>query len=231
MPDMQELPDIHGAAEALASFAGAQLTERISDLEAQFQGADQASLSSLLTSATISRELLGSAYLLKRVAGQINVVIHAVGILLTLPHLMVSGERIEYLSLGAGNTGKAFDLETTERVAEFKFIHWQGGSEVIRQNALFKDFYLMAENESKKKKYMYVLGTEHPLRFLNGGRSLSSVMSRHRKLWDDFTRRYRDRFPTVRDYYAFRRDAVAVVDISSLLTELDGLETPDDTDL
>ena len=60
------------------------------------------------------------------------------------------------MSLGAGNTGRAFDLETNKRIAEFKFIRWQGGPEAIRQNALFKDFYFMAEHAGVKRKYLYV---------------------------------------------------------------------------
>jgi hypothetical protein len=31
--------------------------------------------------------------------------------------------------IGAGYTGREFDLETNYRVAEFKFIHWRGGPE------------------------------------------------------------------------------------------------------
>jgi hypothetical protein len=37
-------------------------------------------------------------------------VIHAVGILTALPHILEHDERIETLSLGAGNTGRQFDL-------------------------------------------------------------------------------------------------------------------------
>jgi hypothetical protein len=86
--------------------------------------------------------------LVKRLAREINVVIHALGILLCLPHILEPEETIEYVSLGAGNTGRAFDLETNKRIAEFKFSRWQGGAEAIRQNSLFKDFYCMAEYDS-----------------------------------------------------------------------------------
>ena len=60
------------------------------------------------------------------------------------------------------------------RIAEFKFIHWRGGSEAIRQNGLFKDFYSLAEHETEKRKELYVLDCKYPLRFLRGGRALSS---------------------------------------------------------
>jgi hypothetical protein len=119
-----------------------------------------------------------------------------------------------------GNTGRAFDLETNQRIAEFKFIRWQGGPEVIRQNALFKDFYLLAEHNSDKSKYLYVLGTEHPLKFFNGGRSLSSVLSRHVGLWNHFRKEFGDRYRTVRDYYGLRKDIVVIEDVSAWLPDL-----------
>jgi hypothetical protein len=68
---------------------------------------------------------------------------------------------IEYVSLSAGNTKRKFDLEANQRIAEFNFIRWQGGSESIRQNSLFKDFYGLAEQGTQKEKFLYVLGTEH----------------------------------------------------------------------
>jgi hypothetical protein len=114
------------------------------------------------------------AALLKRVAGQINVVIHALGILLCLPYILELGEEIHYVSLGAGNTGRDFDLETNRRIAEFKFIHWQGGPETIRQNALFKDFYQMAEHATDKQRFLYVLGTGHVDKFFHGGVRLTA---------------------------------------------------------
>ena len=88
--------------------------------------------------------------MIKQLTGQINVMIHALGILLCLPHILGADEIIDYVSLGAGNTGRGFDLETNRRIAEFKFIHWQGGPQSIRRNALFKDFYEMAEYETDK---------------------------------------------------------------------------------
>src|SRR4051812_17897933 len=134
-------PDLLVAAQTLNRFAGDVLSERIAALERTFVGSATADVQSRLTASYVSHDLLAAAQVLKRTAGQIHVIIHAVGILLCLPHLLSPDERVESLSLGAGNTGRAFDLETSERVAEFKFINWQGGSETIRQNALFKDFY------------------------------------------------------------------------------------------
>lgn len=86
----------------------------------------------MLGSSGIDREVLAAAAALKRLAGQINVSIHAMGILLCLPHILEPYESVKYMSLGAGNTGRKFDLETNYRIAEFKFIHWRGGPESVR---------------------------------------------------------------------------------------------------
>ena len=127
---------------------------------------------------------------------------------------------VEYASLGAGNTGREFDLETNRRIAEFKFIHSRGGPESIRQNQLFKDFYLLSESPSPKRKYLYVLGTKHPLKFFNGGRALSSVLSRNHKLLKQFEGAHGEKFETVRDYFLAHKNLVEIEDVSGWVPEL-----------
>ncbi|WP_246571886.1 hypothetical protein [Bradyrhizobium liaoningense] len=94
-----------------------------------------------LSSSGDEKQALAAAASLKRVAVQVNTAIYALGIMLCVPHILEDGEIVEYVSLGAGNTGRPFDLETNLRVAEFKFIHWQGTADTIRQNSVFKDFF------------------------------------------------------------------------------------------
>ena len=162
----------------------------------------------------------GAAGLIKQLTGQLNVVIHALGILLCLPHILRPGEVIDYVSLGAGNTNRNFDLETNQRIAEFKFIHWQGGSESIRQNSLFKDFYVMAEHETTKEKFLYVVGTEQGEKFFNGRRAMSSILSHHVRLKKQFTDKFGDQYRTVRDYYLPRKGLVVIQDVSPFVPEL-----------
>jgi hypothetical protein len=219
------------AVAALQTFGGTDLTRTLASIEVTLRGMTAENCASTIAACGADKEALAAAGSVKRLAGQINVVIHALGIMLCLPHLLEAGEAVEYLSLGAGNTGRAFDLETTYRVAEFKFIAWQGGPESIRQNALFKDFYLMAESKNAKRKYLYVLGTEQPLKFLNGGRALSSVLSRHVRLRDQFESKYGDRYRIVRDYYQAHKEAVAIQDVSMwvpqlVATDLDSEDIP-----
>jgi hypothetical protein len=212
--------DLLQAIQNIQSFAAPDLRRRIAYLETVLVNADAEACSAVLARESVSRGLLTGAHLLKRTANQINTVIHALGILLAIPHILEPRERVEYLSLGAGNTGRAFDLETTNRVAEFKFIDWQGGSETIRQNSLFKDFFLLAEHLTPKRKFLYVLGKEYPLKFLTSNRSLKSVMSRNNPLWTKFQNQYGNRFTTVGEYFSHRQNEVHIDDVSTILDEL-----------
>lgn len=206
--------------EAVQAFQGQSLKGTIAKVEESLSGRDVRELASIVGEMNLfPPSLLGSALAIKKVAGQINVIIHAIGILTALPKILDGGERIESLSLGAGNTGKSFDVETNRRVAEFKFIHWRG-ADSVRQDALFKDFFVLAEAETDKNRFLYVVGLYHPLKFLNGNRSLDSVMSKNRFLREKFKELHGGRFLKVVDYFRFRRDRVVIQDIAEIVPEL-----------
>lgn len=200
-------------------FCTDNLTDALAQAEASVAHAAKSDLGALFAGANVTHEALAVAGELKRVAGQVNVAIHALGILLSLPHVLNDDEVIEYVSLGAGNTGRAFDLETNQRVAEFKFIAWKGGPESIRQHGIFKDFFSLVEHPTMKRKHLYVLGLEFPLKFLNGGRALRSVL-KDAVLARAFQAKYGTKYATVRDYYLPRRDLVSIEDMSPWLRSL-----------
>lgn len=110
--------DLTLAAKTLEDFcADSSLTGRIGQLQQVIEGTSASQIGGVLSAERIDESVLDSALTFKQIAGQINVVIHAVGILVSLPHVLEPGETIRYVSLGAGNTGKPFDLETDRRVA------------------------------------------------------------------------------------------------------------------
>lgn len=80
----------------------------------------------------------------------------------------------------------------------------------------------MAEHECSKRRFLYVLGTDYALKFLNGGRALSSVLSRNVKLHDEFTEKFGQQYKTVRDYYVPRKHLVELKDVSPFIPELVG---------
>lgn len=222
------MTDIIQAAQLVQDFEKDSLADQISAIETILQGANAEKFAASFRLLGIDPGLLDAALTMKSVAREINVIIHAVGILLAIPKILADDERVISLSLGAGSTGKNFDLETSQRVAEFKFIQWKGGSEAIRQNSLFKDFYLLAEYDTDKVKELYVVGTKYPMKFLNGGRSLSSVMSRNRSLWDDFSSRYESRFEKVSEFYRYRKGEVVIRDVSQILPSLASIPGEDE---
>lgn len=147
-------------------------------------------------------------------AGQINTLLHTVGILRSLPHILEPGEVVESLSLGAGNTGRDHDLETDRQIAEFKFIDWRGGAESIRQNSVFYDIFGLVSAETEKRRVLYLLGTEHALSFLRGGRVISSVLSRNRRMSEAFYERHGENgFATVSSYWETVEQLVEIKDL------------------
>ena len=182
--------DLHDVAEQLKRFVGEDLAACVGSLQSDANGLRNVDIEKLLISKQIDSQLFNGALHVKRLFGRIDEVIHAAGILLALPKILLPDEKICGLSLAAGNTGQSFDLETTHRIAEFTFISWQGGPEVIRQNKIFKDFFFLAEQPTEKRKELYVLGTEMPQKFFESRRGLKSILKNNAKLASRFEEIY-----------------------------------------
>jgi len=205
---------IDKAIQVIEKFKGESLTKRLASIENEITGMDANASLDYCSTHEFNDDFIKSTLEIKKVAGQINVIMHAAGILHSLSTLLNEGEVVESVSLGAGNTGRAFDLETNQRVAEFKFIDWQGGAESIRQNGLFKDFYQLAEHTTKKQKCLYVVGMHYPLKFFNGSRLITSVLSKQPELLADLNTKYGNDVRVVRDYYQLHKDNVNICDVS-----------------
>lgn len=209
--------------DLLATFIQSDLRMAISGVESAISGVSNRTIDGFLQERSIDPELLTAAAEVKRISSQIDVTIHALGILRLLPHVLLPGEIVESVSLGAGNTGRAFDLETNLRIAEFKFITWRGGAESIRQNGIFKDFVDLVSADTPKKRYLYLLGTHHALKFFRGRRALASVLSKNQATKEKFERLYEGRYSTVDQYFRDHSNLVEIVDVSPWLPELVGL--------
>lgn len=217
-PD-EPMADLHNAIGTLQEFTGTSLRSQLAYIEAALVGCSALECGERNKTFVAADRTMRAAATIKDIVGEINVIIHALGILLCLPQILDADERIEYVSLGAGNTGRPFDLETNKRIAEFKFIRWRGGPEAIRQNGLFKDFFNLAEAETSKKRYLYVLDKKRPLSFLQGKRTLSSVLNVH-AVHQRFFYLVGENYTTVGQYYADRRESVEIVDVAPLVPQL-----------
>jgi len=103
-----------GLQEALALLEGLGQslgpTSWISGLEVRLRGTDGPLVRTVIEREGFGRETLDAALLIKRVSAQIDVLVHAIGILNALPYILEPVEVVESLSLGAGNTGRAATL-------------------------------------------------------------------------------------------------------------------------
>jgi len=197
------------------------LADTIANIESQLSGAASSDALAINATARIDKSLVASAAQVKRASAQIDVVIHAVGILHALPYLLETGEVVETASLGAGNAGSDFDLVTNRRIAEFKFIYWQGGSESVRKKTLFQDYFKLVREKTTKAKYFYLLNTEIPLRFLSGNSNTLRMLDRKQRLRDDFQIRYGAQFQTVGDFYRAHKDLVSFINLVKLIPDLE----------
>jgi hypothetical protein len=220
---MDDLPAIEEALAAVQAFgAGTALTARIADLETRLQGKTRDKATALIAADQIDETALSGALTIKQLSVQIDVVIHALGILTSLPYILEPGEVIESLSLGAGNTGRHHDLVTDRQIAEFKFIQWRGGSEAIRQNNVFIDIFNLARESTKKRRVLYLLDKHHALRFLRNRRAIASVLSKNFSVHARFRAAHHDRFATVRDYWATVEHRVEIIDLRDLVPAFKG---------
>jgi hypothetical protein len=225
----KQLSSLEEAAKRIEDFgARPALTARIKELEAAASGLRPHQIKAVLEREDVDAELIAAARTVKALAGQVNVIMHTAGILASLPYILEPSEIVESLSLGAGNTGRDHDLVTDLRIAEFKLIDWRPSRNTLRENGLFADVFSVASADTDKRRIVYVLGTELAMKFLRGGRAISSVLSRSSKVRLGFYDRYGpDTFATVRDYWATVSDGVEVLDLRELVPRIFTVGPPD----
>jgi hypothetical protein len=202
-----EAAEFVASVRQIAAFSGDNLAARVAALEETFTGLNKVGTVGALEAASIDAELFDASRIIKRASAQIDVVVHALGILTLLPSILQGDEVVQSLSLGAGNAeARRFDLETNRRVAEFTFIEWRG-NDSTRLQKIFKDFYRLAEFATSKMKELWVTDDKFVLEYLKSGSSIRGATNKHRNIWEDIQREYPS-FKRVNDYYNHRIDQV-----------------------
>ena len=85
--------------------------------------------------------VFSAAKTIKAASAQIDEIVHASGIMLAQSVWLQENEEVQYLSLGAGNHKGRFDLETTKRIAEFKYGSWnENSANDIRRRGYFSNY-------------------------------------------------------------------------------------------
>lgn len=219
--------------ERFLGFRGASksLRDRIAQIETAVSGLDAIEAQAAVNQLGVDRQLMEGALLVKALAAQVDVVLHASGILQALPHILQPDESVESVSLGAGNTGRDYDLETDQQIAEFKFINWQGGAETVRQDSLLIDVFNLAQRDTDKRRVLYLTGTEIPLRWLTTSKRVTrDCLARRSGVPGRFDARYGDtEYHHVRDYWAAAADLVEIVDLNTVVPGLAAIDDPSAT--
>jgi hypothetical protein len=204
--------DLERAIAALQTFKGTNLARTIGDAERSLEGADTASVVRLKRKLFGDGDLFRAAVLVKTAAAQIDNLLHAVGILAALPHILEPGERVVKGSLGAA--GGSFDLLTTARVAEFKFIHWKPKGNSLRLMVVLEDFIKLAEARNvPKRRELYLLGPQPFLRFAAGRTKLHTMFGKRNAPLLKLLAEINGEWTTVGDYFTARRSAVEIIDL------------------
>jgi hypothetical protein len=197
------------AVEQIARFSGKNLASKIAELEFKFARRNGHEIAAQLNTDSINHELIQAARSIKHAAAQIDVVLHAIGIVVLLPSILEDSEVVESLSLGAGSSeANRFDLETNRRIAEFTFIEWTGNDNT-RLQKMFKDFYRLSEFETQKRKELWLTDDAYVLKYFRSGSSIRSATHKHRDVWEAFQLKYPE-IGTVRDYYRVRGETVRI---------------------
>jgi len=218
--DSTGLPiELGAAVETLAAFLRRRpLTEAIAELEHRLEGADATGAARAALDGGAGAGLLASALTVRESLGRINDLIHACGILLTLPHILEDGETVTVRpSLGAGNDpGRPYDLETDRRVAEFKLARWRG-ADAARKRQTFKDLVMLAADRSGRRADLFVIGSE-PARFLRSSSSSAAwALDRSPGALRTFQAHFGDPHTPVAEFTATRAGHVRITDLRDIL--------------
>lgn len=212
---------MQSALTALVAFIGdGKLTSTIANLEYELDGRSRQDLDAILKARGISSELLRSAVLIRRRLGRINDVVHAVAITLALAELLAPGETLSRPSLAAGNDrSRLYDVETDQRVAEFKLGRWDG-SDAMRKRHVFKDLVSLAADESGRQPELYVLG-DRPSRFLRETRSTAKwALDRFPASRALFERRFGELDTPIPQFVSGPAQRVKIVDLEQRLPHI-----------
>lgn len=211
---------IEQAASNIEEFRRPSLSQKIGNMQAALAGANSSSLPTLLSQFHIDQTLLISAASIKKASAQIDVVIHTLGIMYSLPLILEPDEVVQVACLGADNSGGDFDLETDRRVAEFKFIAWQDSGNAVRNKTLFEDYVKLALYSGPKHRFIYLLDLKVAQAFLGGRSSVDRILDRNARLHRKFIEEFGSRYSTVGDFCRDYCTKISLVDLGELVPDL-----------
>ena len=167
------------ALKIIAEFKGDLLYNKMTDLKSDI-------LNNGYPSFENGNEIFEAALEVKKISAQINEIVHAVGIVNTLPKILEPNEKVENVSLASGASTGGFDLETDKRIAEFKFATWQKKGNGWRKRQIVNDLVKLTIANNGKIKELYTFDAETIIKFLNGKSSWRNKLSKAGAVKENF---------------------------------------------
>jgi hypothetical protein len=153
-----------------------------------------------------------AALALKALAGEVDVLLHAVGIAAALPHVLAPDERVLGLSLdhdsGGAGEGVLGDLVTDQKIAEFTFIQWAPkGGNGMREAKLLRDLIKLDLIDDAvaegRRRVLYVTGGAPARRFLQSRQTIRSKLAKHADVLGRYEANYgAEAWPVVGAYWS-----------------------------
>jgi hypothetical protein len=201
------------AFKQIEEFKGSNLNEIIGKLKGDLIGKTKSQI-------LILEDLYKSALIVKKISSQIDEIVHASGIINCLAKILEPNERIQKLSLASGSDGARFDLETSNRIAEFKFARWQKKSaNGSRKRQVFADLVNMFLFQTERKKELYVLDADRVVKYFKSNRSKwKNVLSKSgglEKRLSEYLLKNSIKGETLFDVFSI--SGVTIIDIDSIL--------------
>ena len=201
----------------LTAFGRGSLTRTVGNLERSFTGQDGLGVGAAVERQGVSGRTLEAGLIARDMFGRLNDIVHSVAITVALPFLLEPGERIESVSLAAGNSpDRPFDLTTDQRIAEFKLSRWDG-HDTARKLQLAKDLVHLAADDSGRRAQLFVLDGR-PLEFADRSESLiKNLLKRFPATLELFKARFGDPMISIADFRRAGGSAVEIVDLRPIL--------------
>lgn len=200
------------ALKIINSFKNSGLKETLKDLEKLEKTILNSDFESVFSAAKI----------IKAASAQIDEVLHASGIMIALSVWLDKNEKVEYLSLGAGNHKERFDLETNLRIAEFKFGKWnESSANGVRRRGYFSNYVSLLTANETRKKYFVVEDKNAFIKFMNGTASWKNVLSKnptgYKKLENFLIDNKMEHIVIVSEIYNHFEEVVTVLDFKEII--------------
>ena len=208
------------AIKLIADFKGTSLQLRLNEIQSHLIGKSQ-------VSDFNQSELFGAALTVKNISAQIDEIVHAAGILNSLPLILHENEKIQGISLAAGTGKERFDLITDYRVAEFKFSHWKK-SNGIRGKRVFADYVNLLLDTSERKKELYVVSFTQVNNFFQSEAEWKKILSKSDRLaikLQEYLLVNKLKAETVNDIFKLGEAEIEIFDINKIMTKYQSSST------